>query len=322
MARQPRIEYKGACYHVMSQGDKHEKIFHEKVDRLKFLEKTGEVVDKFNLKVHCYTLLDDRFHMLIETPEGNLSRCMHHLNSSYSNWFKLKYGVKGSVFQGRYRAVLVEKNGYLMRLSAYIHLTPLREGKVKKPEDYPWSSFARYIGREKRPLWLVTAELLSEFNNKKKFYRKYVYDLLNQDEGIKKEDFYGVQSIVGGEKFRRKIARKIEADLRMGEIREKPALKSLRRLQPEDISRIICRRFRVKRELLYKKRKNNHFRKLFLYGLKKYSDLRLREIGELVEMDYVAVSQMVRRFMLESIENHEIKLMIDGFERELKKFRR
>ncbi|MCK4943216.1 MAG: transposase [Candidatus Aminicenantes bacterium] len=322
MARQPRIEYKGACYHVMSQGDKHEKIFHEKIDRLKFLEKTGEVVDKFNLKVHCYTLLDDRFHMLIETPEGNLSRCMHHLNSSYSNWFKLKYEVKGSVFQGRYRAVLVEKDGYLMRLSAYIHLTPMREGKVKKPEDYPWSSFARYIGREKRPPWLVTSELLSEFENKKKFYRKYVYDLLNQDEQIKKDDIYGVQSILGGEKFRRKIARKIEADLRMGEIREKPALKSLRRLQPEDISRIICRRFRVERELLYKKRKNNHFRKLFLYGLKKYSDLRLREIGELVEMDYVAVSQMVRRFILESIENHEIKLMIDGFERELKKFRR
>ena len=322
MARQPRIEYKGACYHVMSQGDKHEKIFHEKIDRLKFLEKTGEVVDKFNLKVHCYTLLDDRFHMLIETPEGNLSRCMHHLNSSYSNWFKLKYGVKGSVFQGRYRAVLVEKDGYLMRLSAYIHLTPMWEGNVKKPEDYPWSSFARYIGREKRPPWLVTSELLSEFENKKKFYRKYVYDLLNQDEQIKKDDIYGVQSILGGEKFRRKIARKIEADLRMGEIREKPALKSLRRLQPEDISRIICRRFRVERELLYKKRKNNHFRKLFLYGLKKYSDLRLREIGELVEMDYVAVSQMVRRFILESIENHEIKLMIDGFERELKKFRR
>ena len=227
--------------------------------------------------------------MLIETPEGNLSRCMHHLNSSYSNWFKLKYGVKGSVFQGRYRAVLVEKDGYLMRLSAYIHLTPMREGKVKKPEDYPWSSFARYIGREKRPPWLVTSELLSEFENKKKFYRKYVYDLMNQDERIKKDDIYGVQSILGGEKFRRKIARKIEADLRMGEIREKPALKSLRRLQPEDISRIICRRFRVERELLYKKRKNNHFRKLFLYGLKKYSDLYLKNAVTLLGANLISI---------------------------------
>jgi len=280
------------------------------------------VVDKFNLKVHCYVLLDDRFHLLIETPEGNLSRCMHHLNSSYSNWFKLKYGIKGSVFQGRYRAVLVEKDGFLMQLSAYIHLTPVREGKVKKPEDYPWSSFARYVSGGKRPRWLLTSELLSEFGNKKKFYRNFVYELLKQGERIKKEDIYGVQSILGGEKFRRKIARQVEANLRMGEIREKPALKSLRRLQPKDISRIICRRFKVKNELLYQKRKNNHFRKLFLYGLKKYSDLRLREIGDLGGMDYVAVSQMVRRFVLESIENNEIKVIIDGFERELKKFRR
>ena len=322
MARQPRIEYKGACYHVMSQGDKHEKIFHDKSDRLTFLEKTGEVVDKFNLKVHCYVLLDDRFHLLIETPEGNLSRCMHHLNSSYSNWFKLKYGIKGSVFQGRYRAILVEKDGFLTQLSAYIHLTPVRAGMVKKPEAYPWSSFSRYVSREKRPHWLVTTELLSEFDNKKAFYRNFVYELLLHEEKIKKEDLYGVQSILGGEKFRRKIARQVEASLVMGEIREKPALKSLRRLQPEDISRIICRRFKVKKELLYRKRKNNHFRKLFLYGLKKYSDLRLREIGDLVGMDYVAVSQMVRRFVLESIENNEIKVIIDGFERELKKFRR
>ena len=322
MARQPRIEYKGACYHVMSQGDKHEKIFHEKSDRLKFLEKAGEVVDKFNLRVHCYLLLDDRFHLLIETPEGNLSRCMHHLNSSYSNWFKLKYGIRGSVFQSRYRAVLVEKDGYLMQLSAHIHLFPVREGKVKKPEDYEWSSFKTYLGREKRKPWLYTDALLDGVENQKKMYRQYVYDQLEQTEQLTKQDLYGVGSSLGGDKFRRKIARRVEANLRIGEIREKPALKSLRRLQPDDIARIITRRFKVKKELLYRKRKNNNHRKLFIYGLKKYSDLRLREIGELVGMDYVAVSQMVRRFVLAAIDDNEIKLMIDRFERELRKFRR
>lgn len=322
MARQPRIEYKGACYHVMSQGDKHENIFYKKVDRLKFLEKTGEVVDKFNLRVHCYLLMDDRFHLLIETPEGNLSRCMHQLNSSYSNWFKLKYGIKGSVFQGRYRASLVEKDGYLMLLSAHIHLTPVRDGKVKKPENHEWSSFKTYIGKEKRKPWLYTAELLAEVGNQKRFYRKYVYDLLEKNDKVTRQDLYGEGSILGGEKFRRKIARKVEANLRMGEIREKPALKSLRRLQPDDIARLIIRRFKIKKEIFFRKRKGNSYRKLFIYGLKKYSDLRLREIGELVDMDYVAVSQMVRRFILEAIDNNEIKLMIDRFERELRKFRR
>jgi putative transposase len=322
MARQPRIEFKGACYHVMSRGDKREVIFQDDDDRRKFLEKTAEAVDKFNLKVLCYVLMDDHFHLLIETPEGNLSRCMHHVNSSYSNWFKSKYDIKGSVFQGRYRATLVEKNGYLLMLSAYIHLNPVRAGVVKKPENYRWSSFKRYVESDKKDRWLNTQELLNRVSNRRQGYRKYVYELLEQDDKIRRQDIYGFHSIVGGESFRKRVARKIEVDLRKSEIREKPALKSLRRLQPDDIARIISRRFNIKKELLVKRKKGNVYKKLFLYGLKKYSDLRLREIGEIVDMDYVAVSQMVRRFVVESVDNNEIKLMIDRFERELKKFRR
>lgn len=322
MARQPRIEFKGACYHVFSQGDKRENIFHNDEDRSKFLEKTEEVVNKFRLKIHCYVLMDDHFHLLMETPDANLSRAMHQLNCGYSNWFKSKYQIKGSVFQGRYRAILVEKNGYLLLLSAYLHLNPVRLGIVKKPEDYRWSSYKSYIKKGKDTYWLYTKDLLTLSSIREKTYRDYVVDIRNRGDQIKKEDLFGVNSILGGDNFRKRILRKIDTSFDIADIREKPALRSLRRLSPEKIKSIISRKFKVKEEKLLLKKRGNIYRKLFLYALKKYSDLRLREIGALFEMDYVAVSQMVRRFILEAQENRETKLIIDRFEMELKKYRK
>ena len=322
MARQPRIEFKGACYHVFSQGDKRENIFHSDQDRTKFLEKTEEVVNKFRLKIHCYVLLDDHFHILMETPDANLSRAMHQLNCGYSNWFKSKYQIKGSVFQGRYRAILVEKNGYLLLLSAHLHLNPVRLGMVKKPEDYRWSSYKNYIRKGKDTYWLFTKDLLNLSSIRKKTYREFVSEIRTQGGKIRKEDLFGINSILGGDNFRKRILRKIDSSFDIADIREKPALRSLRRLSTEKIKSIICRKFKVKEETLLLKKRGNIYRKLFLYALKKYSDLRLREIGSMFGMDYVAVSQMVRRFILEAQENRDTKLIIDRFEMELKKYRK
>jgi len=122
VARQLRIEYKGAFYHVISRGTGRDKIFLNDKDKLKFLEKLGEAVDKFNLKIHSYVLMNNHYHLLKETPEGNLSKAMHYINTSYSNWVKSKHQIIGSVFQGRYKSILVEKEAYFLTLSAYIHL--------------------------------------------------------------------------------------------------------------------------------------------------------------------------------------------------------
>jgi len=321
MARQPRIEYRGACYHVLSRGDKKENIFNDDEDRRTFLDRVGDVVDKYHLRIHAYVLMDDHFHLLLETPDGNLSRAMHQLNSSYSNWFRTKYGIKGSVFRGRYRCVLMEKDGYLTRLSAYIHLTPVRSGKVKKPEAYAWSSFAVYLGDRRNGGWLYTRDLLARFGNQRRSYRKFVQDQWEGDGSLTPEELFGRQSILGSDAFRRRIARRISATL-TSDLREKPALKILRRLQPDDIVHILERRFNVSRETLFRKRKGNVYRKLLLYALKKYSDLRLHEIGSLVDMDYVAISQMVRRFILEAETDRDLRVKIDRVDRELRKARR
>lgn len=116
MARQLRIEYQGAFYHVISRGERKENIFYDDNDRMKFLEKLGETVVKFNLKIHCYALMDNHFYLLLETPEGNLLKAMHYLYTNYSNWLKSKHQVIGPVFQGRYKSILVEKDAYLYLL--------------------------------------------------------------------------------------------------------------------------------------------------------------------------------------------------------------
>ena len=112
MARQLRIEYEHAFYHVISRGERRENIFTCPEDKDKFLKKLAETVEKYKLFLHAYVLMDNHFHLLLETPQANLSKAMHHLNTSYANWFRFKYRLVGSVFQGRFKAILVEKDSY------------------------------------------------------------------------------------------------------------------------------------------------------------------------------------------------------------------
>lgn len=319
MARPLRIEYQGAFYHVISRGERRDNIFINDLDRLKFLEKLGEAVQKFNLKIHCYVLMDNHFHFLIETPEGNLSTAMHHINTSYSNWFKSKHQIIGSVFQGRYKSILVEKELYLLMLSAYIHLNPVRAGIVDNPERYEWSSFKLYMKEGKSILLIFTEDILKMFLGSRYEYKEFVYHHMNKDNEIKKKDIRGEHSILGGKEFREKIAKKFKSGFKENDIREKPDLKHLNRLTVKDIKGIILKTFQIKEEELLMKKNNNYYRKLFLYGLRKYTQMSLRGIGDLCGMDYVAVFQMIKRFISDSASNSELKIMLENFEREIKK---
>lgn len=320
MARQLRIEYEGAFYHVISRGERHENIFFNDYERLKFLEKLGELIDKFNLKIHCYALMNNHFHLLLETPEGNLSKAMHYLNTSYSNWFKSKHQIIGSIFQGRYKSILVEKEAYLLTLSAYIHLNPVRAGVVIKPEEYRWSSFSSYLKNDKLILWIFTHDILKMFSGNREEYKAFVYSCMIEGNEIRKEDIRGKHSILGRKEFSDRIKKKFRSRIREIDFREKPDLKHLKKLNIEDIKKIILITFQVnEKELLIKKR-DNTYRKIYLYGLKKYTNLSLRKIANLSEMDYAAVSQMIKRFILNSERNYELKLMLEKFDREVRNY--
>ena len=141
MARPLRIEYAGALYHVTSRGDGREEIYLQDDDRAMFLGVLGEVCRRFNWMVHAYCLMGNHYHLLVETPDSNLSKGMRHLNGVYTQRFNRNQGRVGHVFQGRFKAILVEKENYLLELARYIVLNPVRARMVRSAKEWPWSSY-------------------------------------------------------------------------------------------------------------------------------------------------------------------------------------
>jgi REP element-mobilizing transposase RayT len=185
MARPLRIEFPGAVYHVTSRGNAKQTIFLEKGDNHKFLKVLSTVVERFNWSCHAYCLMNNHYHLIVETPEGNLSRGMRQLNGVYTQVFNRRHGRVGHLFQGRYKAILVERDAYLLSLCRYIILNPVRAGFVKRPDQWRWSSYKPTIGETKGPLFLRTGWILSQFDDDKreavKKYRKYVLDGINAE---------------------------------------------------------------------------------------------------------------------------------------------
>jgi REP element-mobilizing transposase RayT len=141
MARPLRLEFAGATYHVTARGDGREDIYLSDADRRLFLAVLGSVAERFNWTIHAYCLMSNHYHLLVETPEGNLSKGMRQLNGVYTQDFNRTHHRVGHVFQGRYKAILVEKEAYLLELVRYVVLNPVRAGMVRTPGEWPWSSY-------------------------------------------------------------------------------------------------------------------------------------------------------------------------------------
>jgi REP element-mobilizing transposase RayT len=163
MARPLRLEFAGALYHVTSRGDRREDIYLDDDDRRSWLAVLGTVCGRFNWVVHAYCQMSNHYHLLVETPDGNLSRGMRQLNGLYTQGFNRKHGLVGHLFQGRYKAILVQKEGYLLELSRYVVLNPVRARIVDDPAEWPWSSLRAVLGGCDVPAWLDTDWLLSHF---------------------------------------------------------------------------------------------------------------------------------------------------------------
>ena len=146
MSRPLRIEYAGALYHVTARGDNKADIYLDDGDREQFLVTLEEVCRRFNWVLHTYCLMDNHYHLLIETPESNLSLGMRQLNGVYTQRFNRKHGRVGHVFQGRFKSILVQKESYLLELARYIVLNPVRARMVRSAKNWPWSSYQATIG--------------------------------------------------------------------------------------------------------------------------------------------------------------------------------
>ena len=145
MARPLRIEYKGAFYHITARGNERRRIFFSKADYDKFKDYLGKAQDKYGYLLHCYMLMTNHYHLLIETPNPNMSKLMHYLNGSYTGYINRRRKRSGHLFQGRYKAILVDADSYFLELSRYVHLNPVTANMVFNPEDYPYSSYSYFI---------------------------------------------------------------------------------------------------------------------------------------------------------------------------------
>jgi len=168
MARPLRIEYSGAIYHVTSRGNAQADIYLEDSDRETFLESLARVIDRFGWVCHAYCLMSNHYHLVTETPKANLSSGMRQLNGIYTQRFNRRHHRVGHIFQGRYKAILVEREAYLLELSRYVVLNPVRAGIVENVRDWPWSSYSATAGIEASPAWLSPDWQLSLFGKQKR----------------------------------------------------------------------------------------------------------------------------------------------------------
>jgi REP element-mobilizing transposase RayT len=204
VARQLRIELPGAFYHVLSRGNEKSPLFFSDLNQARFLDYLAEAHEAHAAVFHGYCLMKNHFHLLLETPRGNLSKIMHFINAAYSIYLNKSRDRVGHLFQGRFKSILIEAEAYGLALSRYIHMNPVRAGIVKRPEQYVWSSHPEYVGLRRRPPWLRTDFVLGHFAGDAAVQRQG-FAAFVQGESLTDAEALGFQikraAIMGGPEF-------------------------------------------------------------------------------------------------------------------------
>jgi len=189
MTRPLRIEFQGALYHFTSRGNARQSIFLTEEDYADFLFVLCSVTKRYHFLLYAYCLMNNHYHLLIETPEGNLSKGMRQLNGRYAQRFNQRYQRVGHLLQGRYQAILVDKENYLLELCRYVVLNPVRAKIAKNPEDWRWSTYRTTAGYEGGIPCLTTDWIISQFAPEKKkalsLYQAFVLSGVKADSPLK-----------------------------------------------------------------------------------------------------------------------------------------
>ena len=273
MARPLRIEYPNAFYHITSRGNERRAIFRSKSDYERFLGYFESATERYGAGIHCFCLMPNHYHLLLETPRANLWRILHHLNTSYTNYFNTKMKRVGHLFQGRYRAILVEKDTYALELSRYIHLNPVRAHIVKEPSQYTWSSYSAYVKGERRWGWLekefILGQLSSNGREARRRYQGFVREgmVRSLEDPLRK---VVASTLLGTERFIEGVRERIIKKARFH--RDLPALRKLS-IWP-DLSSIVRESERVFGKGTMASRR------VALYLSHRLSGLSLGEIGD------------------------------------------
>lgn len=241
MSRPLRLELAGGLYHVTSRGDGREAIYLDDGDRECWLAVLAAVCERYRWRCHAYCLMTNHYHLLLCTPEPNLARGMRQLNGVYTQRFNRAHRRVGHVFQGRYKAILVERDSYLLELARYIVLNPVRAGMVEDPADWPWSSYRATCGQAACPPWLDTDGVLAAFSAQRRRAVRAYEDFVRAGGGQPSpwSELRG-QIYLGSEQFMREMQQRIDPEADLSEVpsaqREAPApsLDELARRHPRN----------------------------------------------------------------------------------------
>jgi len=297
MSRPLRIEYPGAWYHVMNRGRRGEKIFTADEDCKEFIEVLWETINLWGFKVSAYCLMSNHYHLLLQTPDGNLSRGMRHLNGVYTQRFNRRHKTEGQLFRGRYKAVLVDSDSYLLEVMRYIHGNPLNAGIVETLGDYRWSSHQGYLSRAEKWSWLYKDDLLSMLTSAKTRQKSAYLDFVSRGEPREIEKFYSLKNlppVLGSESFKAFIKEKFCG------LANKPEIPESRFLAPDagKVIATVCDHYRIsKSELLLSKRGTENLpRDLAIYLVRQLCRLTLPHVGsEFGIKNHSTVSSVVQR---------------------------
>lgn len=296
MARPLRLEFEGAFYHITSRGNLRDRIFFDDKDREKFLDILRRTKERYGYILHAYALMENHYHLFLETPKANISQIMQNINTSYTVYINKRHKRFGHLFQGRFKGIIVDKETYLIVLSRYIHLNPVRARMVKDPEDYRWTSYREYIGAYKEKESIVdTAETLSYFSKTKTAAMKAYGDFVKEGTGERNNPLEDVETgvLLGSKIFIAKIRVMLQ---RRKPDEEIPQLKKLREIIPVDkVVKVCCKYYGKKEEELLKKGKGKEERQTAIYVSKIMSNTKNREIGRYFGIKGSTVSETLKR---------------------------
>ena len=310
MARPLRIVFPGAFYHVTSRGNEGKAVFKSRRDREKFAEYLESASERYQAIIHAYCLMDNHYHLLVETPLGNLPQIMHHINGAYTTYFNIKRRRAGHLFQGRYKAILVAIDEYAKELSRYIHLNPVRAKLIEIPEEYEWSSYKFYIGKHPTPKWLYRDFVLGYFgntiSNAQRRYQSFVNALTDaHDESLLKEVVSS--TLLGSAEFVASIKDTYLAERKPD--KNVPALKELGEKATmadicDEVESVACEEQSVARDIK-------------LYLCRRYTAEKLKDIGKKFGIGESGVSKAYRRILQKIPEDLQLRSKIEEIEKNL-----
>lgn len=304
MARKPRIHYPGAVFHVILRGNAGDPIFYDDRDRYRLYLMLQHAVEKFGCRIHAFCLMTNHIHLVMQAGEIPLSRIMQNVSLRYTKWVNYSQQRTGHVFQGRYKALLIDADSYLLELVRYVHLNPVRAGMTEAIDDYPWSGHRAYLGKETLP-WLTTEWVLSTLSPDMGKARKAYWAFVNDGTGEGRRNEFHSGSCEG---------RLLGDDTFVDAALEK-ACQRRDRTTVSDVLRAVCRMYGTTVEELKVSGKTRPFteaRAMASLIVQESPHLSLTDLGKALNRGIASLGRVGRRLRSQATTDDDLSLRVDS----------